>query len=157
VAGDFNRRDIWFDSGGDRCAAWLYEPRKSVFDGACVVMANGASLTRHDGLPAFAERFAGGGVTTVVFDHRCLGDSEGIPRQRIRFAQQQEDWRNAVTFARSLPACNPDRVALWGFSMSGIHVVQTAVADERLVAAIVLCPAVGARQRVAATPPRAVA
>jgi hypothetical protein len=46
-------------------------------------MANGFSLTRDDGLPAFAERFAGIGVTAFAFDFRYLGASNGEPRQLI--------------------------------------------------------------------------
>jgi hypothetical protein len=109
----FLRRDTSFPSDGDTCAAWLYEPREPTFDGACVVMANGASLTRHDGLPAFAERFAAGGIAALVFDHRCLGDSGGVPRQSIRFGRQREDWRSAIAHARSLPGCDPGRIVLW--------------------------------------------
>ena len=64
-------------------------------------MANGFSLTRHDGLPRFAERFAEAGYRVLLFDHRFLGDSGGEPRQRFRIAEQQEDWRNAFAFAQA--------------------------------------------------------
>ena len=40
-------------------------------------MAHGFSLTRHDGLAAYAEALAAAGAHVVVFDHRYLGDSGG--------------------------------------------------------------------------------
>lgn len=128
-------------------------------------MAHGFSLTRHDGLEPYADRLAEAGATVLVFDHRYLGDSPGEPRQRFRRSAQLADWRNAVAFARTLPTVDPGRVALWGFSFSGGHVVETAAADGRIAAAMVLCPFLDGLARVRSTPlplvawilPRAVA
>ena len=66
------RSDVTFTSGGERCAGWWYEPAAEP-DGRAIVMANGFSLTRHDGLPAYAERFAAAGFAVLLFDHRNLG------------------------------------------------------------------------------------
>lgn len=115
-------------------------------------MAHGFSLTRHDGLAPFAERLAGAGATVVVFDHRFLGDSPGEPRQRFRRSAQLADWRNAVAFARTLPDVDPARVALWGFSFSGGHAVETAAADGRIAALMLLCPFLDGLARVRSTP-----
>lgn len=128
-------------------------------------MAHGFSLTRHDGLSPFAESLADAGATVVVFDHRCLGDSPGEPRQRFRRSAQLADWRNAVAFARTLPDVDPARVALWGFSFSGGHAVETAAADGRIAGLMLLCPFLDGLARVRSTPlplvawilPRAVA
>ena len=62
----------------------------------------------------------------LVFDHRYLGDSGGEPRQRFRKRDQLQDWRSAVSFARTLDGIDPERIVLWGFSFSGGHVVETA-------------------------------
>lgn len=97
----FTREDVEFDSGGDRCAAWLYRPATGA--APCVVMAHGFSLTRHDGLPTYAEAFAKAGAAVLVFDYRYLGDSGGEPRQRFRRGAQLDDWRAAIDHAGSLP------------------------------------------------------
>ena len=69
------RIDVSFTSGDDEIAAWHYAPSEAATEpGPCIVMAHGFSLTRHDGLAAYAERFAGVGVRVLVFDHRYLGD-----------------------------------------------------------------------------------
>lgn len=116
-------------------------------------MAHGFSLTRHDGLPPYAERLAEAGAAALVFDHRHLGDSGGEPRQRFRTREQREDWRSAVSFARSLDRVDPERIVLWGFSFSGSHVVETALADPRIAAVLALCPMVDGLARALATPP----
>ena len=57
-----DRIEVAFPSHGSKCAAWLYYPADSDCDVACVVMAHGFSLTRHDGLALYAEAFARAGV-----------------------------------------------------------------------------------------------
>jgi dienelactone hydrolase len=149
------RSEISFTSGGERIAAWLYPGAGSAAQTGrpCVVMAHGFSLTRHDGLPAYAERLSGAGASVLVFDHRYLGDSGGEPRQRFRKAAQMQDWRAAVAYARSLDGVDEERIVLWGFSFSGGHVIETAAADPRIAATLALCPLVDGLARALRTPP----
>jgi dienelactone hydrolase len=146
------RMDVTFRSGDADCAAWLYPPPAP--GSACVVMAHGFSLTRHDGLAAFAERLHAAGTAVLAFDHRHLGDSGGEPRQRFRTAEQLADWRAAVTHARGLHDVDPRRIVLWGFSFSGSHAVTTAAADPAVAATLVLCPMLDGLWRALQTPPR---
>lgn len=148
------RVETSFTSGGERCAAWHYAPRTQDAAGTCVVMAHGFSLTRHDGLPRYAEVLADAGAHVLVFDHRYLGDSGGTPRQRFRRGAQLEDWRNAIAFARTLEGVSPERIVLWGFSFSGGHVVTLAAHRTDIAAAIALCPFVDGLRRALGTPPR---
>jgi uncharacterized protein len=105
-------------------------------------MAHGFSLTRHDGLAAYAELLANAGAAVLVFDYRHLGDSGGAPRQRFRKGEQLEDWRAAIAFARGLEGVDQARIVLWGFSFTGGHVVEVSAADEQIAATIALCPMV---------------
>jgi dienelactone hydrolase len=148
------RTDETFASGSDRCAAWLYRPAETIDRVPCVVMAHGFSLTRHDGLAQYAEAFAAAGAAVLVFDHRHLGDSQTDTPQRFRFAEQREDLRAAVAFARGLEGIDPDRIVLWGFSMSGGHAVDVAAKDPRVAAVIALCPLLDGFRRVLKTSPR---
>jgi uncharacterized protein len=144
---------VTFRSGEAECAAWLYSPAGAPT--CCVVMAHGFSLTRHDGLPPYAERLAEAGAAVLVFDHRYLGDSGGQPRQRFRTRAQREDWRNAVSFARALDDVDPERIVPWGFSFGAGNAVETSLADARIAATIALCPMVDGLARALATPPAA--
>jgi len=146
------RDEITFPSGSASCAAWLYRPAAEQ-PTPCVVMAHGFSLTRHDGLAAYAQRFSDAGAAVIVFDHRYLGDSGGEPRQRFRKGAQRADWRAAVARARTLDGVDPERIVLWGFSFSGGHAIETAAADPRIAATLALCPLVDGLARALATPP----
>jgi uncharacterized protein len=154
---EMERTEVTFPSGNGRCVAWLYRPR-SQDRAPCIIMAHGFSLTRHDGLLAFAERFAAAGAAVLVFDFRHFGDAPGEPRQLFRIGRQMQDWRSAVAFARTLDQVERDRIVLWGYSMSGGYILQTvAHQSEAIVAAVVLCPFTDGFARVIKTPLRDVA
>jgi uncharacterized protein len=82
--GRVGREDLTFPAGDGRCAAWLWRPAGAPGDVPVVVMGQGFSLTRHDGVPHYAERFAEAGLAVLAFDHRHLGDSPGLPRTARR-------------------------------------------------------------------------
>jgi fermentation-respiration switch protein FrsA (DUF1100 family) len=133
------RGDSDFTSSGARCAAWLFRPSG---DGPhpCVVMAHGFSGVREQRLDAYAERFAEAGIAALVFDYRHFGASEGEPRDLLDIRRQLEDWRAAVAHARGLEGVDPDRVAVWGTSFSGGHVVAIAAEDPRIAAVVAQAP-----------------
>lgn len=132
-----DRRDVSFDSGGARCAAWLWADAEAR---PCVVLGHGFAATRIARLDAYAERFAAAGFAALVFDYRHFGDSEGEPRQLLSIRRQLDDWRAAVRFARSLDGVDPDRIVLWGTSFGGGHVARIAAEDSRVAAAISQVP-----------------
>ena len=133
--------ELRFRSDDEECGATLYRPGVDAPGRApCVVMGNGVSMTRRDGLPRFAERFAGAGFAALTFDFRHLGDSGGEPRQLVDFRRQRADFAAAVAFARTLDGIDAGRVATWGFSLGGGVAVYVAAEDDRLAAAIALCP-----------------
>lgn len=133
--------ELRFRSDDEECAATLYRPDDPAEDDTpCVVMGNGFSLTRHDGLPSFAERFADTGIATLTFDFRHLGDSDGEPRQLVDYQRQRADLAAAIDFARSLEGIDADRIATWGFSFAGGHAVHVAANDDRLAAAVSMFP-----------------
>ena len=146
------RVDLRFESGGESCAAWLYPSQAP--RAACVVMAHGFGGVREARLDAYAERFQQAGHAVLVFDYRHFGASSGEPRQLISIRRQLADWRAAVAFARSLDGVDPERVALWGTSFSGGHVLAVAARDPRVAAAISQVPFMSGPATVAARGPR---
>ena len=92
---------------------------------------------------AFARRFCDVGLTALAFDYRHFGDSEGHPRQLIDIERQLEDWRAGVAFARGLTAVDPHRVALWGTSLAGGHVVAIAATDPEIASVVSQIPFTG--------------
>ncbi|WP_433170180.1 alpha/beta hydrolase [Actinoallomurus sp. CA-150999] len=130
------REAIRFASGETECAAWHYPGT----NGGCVIMAGGFAVTKGPGTDPFAERFADAGFTVLAFDHRRLGASGGRPRQVVRIKDELADWQAAIGFAATLPGVDPDKLALWGFSLSGGHVLHVAARDRRVAAAIAQTP-----------------
>lgn len=156
------REDVTFDAWGNRCAAWLYRPDPQGATAAdprgvpCIVMAHGFAGVRDARLDAFAERFALAGFAVLLFDYRGFGASEGEPRQLLSIPRQLADWAAAIAFARTLAGIDPERIAAWGTSFSGGHVITTAARDHRLAAAIAQAPfADGLRQALALPPAQA--
>lgn len=133
------RQDVTFTSHGTRIAAYLYRP-EGTGDVPCVVMAHGFTAVRDQALPAYAERFAAAGYAVLLFDYRCFGASDGEPRQLLSIAAQHEDWRAAIAFARGLDGIDPERIALWGSSFSGGHVVAVGSRDPRVKAVLAQVP-----------------
>jgi len=132
--------EVRFASVGIRCAGTLYRPDGGAHPVACVVMGPGGTLTRRDGMPAYAERLADSGLAALSFDYRHWGESEGEPRRWFSLREQLEDWRAAVAYARTLDGVDPDRIALWGMSTAGGHVLLTAADDPRIAAVVSIAP-----------------
>jgi dienelactone hydrolase len=133
------RADASFESEGTRCAAWVYRPDG---DGPhpCIVLGHGFSSVRDQRLDAYAERFAAAGMAAVAFDYRHFGDSDGEPRQLVDIERQLADWQAALEFARDLEGVDRERVALWGSSFSGGHVVEAAARDGGVAAVVSQVP-----------------
>jgi uncharacterized protein len=103
-------------------------------------MAHGFGAVREASLDPYARRFADAGLAVLVFDYRYFGHSDGEPRQLLDIGSQLEDWRAAVAYARGLEAVDPERIALWGTSFSGGHVIQTAARDSGIGAVVAQVP-----------------
>lgn len=101
-----------------------------------VVMAHGFAAQRDFVLPDFAERFARKGMAVFLFDYRNFGASDGEPRNLVSHWRHLEDWRAAIAHVRGLSEVDAARMALWGSSYSGGHVLVTA-AKVRGISAVV--------------------
>ncbi|WP_458688244.1 alpha/beta hydrolase [Nocardia tengchongensis] len=132
------RVQVRFTSGDSECVAWHYPGD----NGACVVMAAGGAVTKEPGTDPFARRFHDDGFTVLAFDFRRLGESGGQPRQIVRMREQLADFDAAIAYASTLPDVSRDRIAIWGFSLSGGHVFRVAARHPRLGAVIAQTPLV---------------
>lgn len=134
------RQSVSFKVGGSRLNAWLYLPDDLSSPVPCIVMAHGLGATKDMGLDLYAVRFRDAGMAVLVFDYRHLGESEGEPRQLIWIPYQLQDYAAAVEYARSLKEIDGTRVALWGTSLSGGHVLVTAARDSNIACVSAQCP-----------------
>jgi fermentation-respiration switch protein FrsA (DUF1100 family) len=133
--------DIEFDAEGTTLRGWLFR-----LEGAgphpIVVMAHGFSGLKEQYLDRFAKVFASAGLASLVFDNRNFGASDGTPRQEIDPVAQMRDYRHAITFARTLPGIDPERVGVWGTSYSGGHAIVLGAIDRRVRCVVAQVPAI---------------
>jgi fermentation-respiration switch protein FrsA (DUF1100 family) len=134
------RKDVSFKVRRQSISAWLYLPKDLSAPVACIVMGHGLGGTKDAGLEAYAIRCQEAGYAVLAFDYRHFGESEGQPRQLAWIPYQLQDYKAAVEYARSLKEINPKRIALWGTSMSGGHVIVTAAKDKDIACVVAQCP-----------------
>lgn len=104
-----------------------------------VVLAHGFSAVAHQ-LEPQARAFAAAGFHAFAYDHAGFGRSDGEPRQEVDPPRQLRGYRDAVSLVRTVPQVHPARIALWGSSFSGGHVLQAAALDPRVSAVISQAP-----------------
>jgi dienelactone hydrolase len=147
------RRDVAFSSSGDECRAWLFLPEAQ--RPPLVILGHGLGGTREDGLEPFARRFAGAGIAALVFTYRHFGDSGGQPRQLLDIQRQLGEWAAALAYARTLAEIDTTRIALWGTSFGGGHVLVAAARDGEVAAVVSQCPFTDGIAATRAANPRA--
>lgn len=134
------RKTIEFSSAGEHCRAWHFPAQSGALSGPAgrpvIVMAHGLGGTMDAGLQPLAERFSVAGLDVLAFDYRGFGQSDAQPRQTVSVSRQLQDYRSAIEAAAQLPGVDPQRLVLWGLSLSGSHAIRVA-ADRDDVAAVV--------------------
>ena len=126
------RRDVEFTSGQDTIRGWLYTPDEGEGPHPAIVLAGGWCYVKELVQPYYAEMFARAGFAALLFDYRNFGSSDGARRQHIDPVWQVEDYKNAISFAETLPEVDAERIGVWGLSYSGGHVLVVAAIDRRV-------------------------
>src|SRR3954464_9308500 len=138
TSGTRTRLDVAFPSDGDDCRAWLFMPDAE--RPPLGLLGHGLGASREFGLEPYARRFADAGIAALVFTYRHFGDSDGQPRQLLDIERQLGDWATALAYARRLDAIDGERIALWGTSFGGGHVIEAAARDGAVAAVVSQCP-----------------
>lgn len=135
-------RPVRFAAGNADCAGDLYLPTEQTPPSGhpIVILGHGLGATRDMGLQRYAERFQAAGFAALTFDYRGFGESGGEPRQVLSIPGQQEDWGAAIDFVRTLPEIDSARIAIWGSSFGGGHVLHLAAHGAGVQAVIAQCP-----------------
>ena len=64
---------------------------------------------------------------------------------RLLAKDQQEDYRNAISYLQGEPGVDPDRIGIWGSSFAGGNVIVTAALDSRVKALVGQVPAISGK------------
>jgi pimeloyl-ACP methyl ester carboxylesterase len=106
-------------------------------------MSHGFSATKEMALDSYADLLCAGGLAVLVYDHRCLGASDGEPRQLVDPWAQARDTIAALDWLEARHEIDPARLGLWGSSFSGGHALVVGALDERVGAVVANVPFVG--------------
>jgi hypothetical protein len=135
------RQDIEFAADdGVTLRGWLYVPDDASGRVPGIVMCHGFSAVKEMYLDKYGELFADSGMAALVYDNRNLGASDGEPRGEIDPWKQINDYRDAISYARSRPEIDGDRIGIWGSSYSGAHVLVVGAVDRRVKCVVAQVP-----------------
>ncbi|MBA4367279.1 MAG: alpha/beta hydrolase [Desulfobacterium sp.] len=128
-----------FFSRGVRCDGDLYLP-EGTGKPPVVIMAHGMAGQKSFRLPAYAERFVEKNMAVFLFDYRTFGKSDGEPRHLVDPVWHVQDWQEAISHVRKRSDVDGTRIALWGSSFSGGHVIICAASDHNIKAVVSQIP-----------------
>jgi pimeloyl-ACP methyl ester carboxylesterase len=138
-----------FESAGQTCRGVLARPADSDGPHPAIVLCTGFGGTQDTpAIQAAAAAFTRAGVASFTFDYRTFGVSDGHPRQVVDLAGQRADIEAAVTFVARQPGIDARRIALWGTSLGGGHVIVVAAGRPDIAAVIAQVPFNGFPRRV---------
>ncbi|KAJ3546051.1 hypothetical protein NM208_g2202 [Fusarium decemcellulare] len=106
----------------------------------CIIMSSGFSGLRHHFLPDFAARFNEAGYGALVYDNRCWGDSEGLPRNEVDPWLQTRDYLDVFNYVAGHSDVDPSKIVYWGSSMSGGNAICAATMNKNLAGVIAQVP-----------------
>ena len=146
-----------------------------------IVLGQGWAGT-HVSIEKYAAAFAKHGLVAMTIDYRGWGNSEGnvrlispvnlgggmekdesrhkiienatvwVKRTKLDARDQQDDYRNAISFIQGEPGVNPDLIGVWGSSYAGGNSLAVAGQDARVKAIAIQIPGIGGNPE--GTPPQ---
>jgi pimeloyl-ACP methyl ester carboxylesterase len=135
-----NKEDVEFKTfDGLTLRGWLFPgpPR-----GPAIIMTPGFNLTKDMIIFEAGQYMNAAGFTVLGYDPRCIGTSDGMPRNDNQPLKNMEDYHDALTYLKvhRRDLVDPDRIAYWGYSFSGAIALCAAALDKR-AKAVVACAA----------------
>lgn len=128
-------------SDGTTLRGWLYKPLHQGDGLPAIAMSHGFAALKEHSLDRFAKYFCKKDFVVLVWDNRHFGASGGEPRQHIDVVMQRRDYRDAITFLSEQHFVDPERIGIWGTSLSGSNVLAVAAQDRRVRAVVAMTPA----------------
>lgn len=147
---------IRFKSGNNRLAGNLYAPNG--FDASqkypTIVFTPPFNQVKEQMGALYGRKMADRGFLFLVFDHTGYGDSEGEIRNYENAFIKIEDVHNAISFLRTLPYVDRERLYGIGACAGGGYMALTAVTDKRMKAIATVCGMLDNRSTFLAATPR---
>ena len=139
---------VEFPSDGRTLRGVLLSPDDSPGPLPAVVMAGGWCYVKELVLPRYAAKLVEGGIRALLFDLRCLGESDGTPRQELDPWGQIDDYQAALDYIEVRDDVDADRLGAWGISYSGGHVLILGAIDRRVGCVVSNVPVIDGYQNM---------
>lgn len=134
------RQDIEFSSENLNLRGWLYKPSSLTLPVPGIIMTHGLSALKEHDLDKFAQQFVAAGMCVLIYDNRNFGSSDGEPRLEVNPVAQIRDLRHAITFLQKHSFIDPEKIILWGTSLSAGNALVAAAEDDRVKCVIAQTP-----------------
>lgn len=128
---EYPREELYFDSGGNKLFACLYEPKEK--SSGLIVLANGMNCCIDRHLPEIMY-FIDHGYSVFTFENTGVGHSEGNGTKGI--AQARLDLCEAIDFVQKDRELSGLPLFLYGHSLGG-YAAATAMNDKDDICAVV--------------------
>lgn len=133
--------EVRFPSGGVHCAGDLYLPDDINQVGPVPGLVCGESGAKVKEMVAGPAKYlVQAGLAVLAIDYRSFGASDGEPRGQLFPEQQVDDFRSGISYLQSRSEVDTDRIGLWGNSIAGSVVIQTAIFDQRVKCVVAQSP-----------------
>lgn len=124
--------EVRWQTEGIPLAGHLYLPTESGGDRVPAVVLTGPFTgTKDQVVGHYAALLAERGFACLAFDHRGFGESGGA-RQHEDPQGKLSDLRSAVSFLRSRPEIDADRIGMCGICLGGGYALKAAAFDPRV-------------------------
>lgn len=133
---------IEFLVDGDYVRGTFYLPLVAKAPVPVVILGHGWAMNAGGDLEDYAAAMVDAGMAALTFDFRCLGRSDGQPRQEIDPWRQIEDFRAAITYAGTRTEVDKTKIGIWGSSYSGGHALVVAAIDKRVKCVVSQVPTI---------------
>ncbi len=130
-----------FDSYGDTLVADVFTPAdQDRSPGPIVVVTGSWTTVKEQQANFYARLLAAEGITTMTFDFRGFGQSQGTPRDLEDPSRKIEDINAAVGYVSSLDMVDTDRIGALGICASAGYQASNAATDGRVRSLAMVAP-----------------
>ena len=134
---DSSRKQVFFNGTDARIHAWVYTPNPIVQlfrKSPLVIVAHGLGAQKDMGLDFYCRKFVSNGFACLILDYRTFGGSDALKsqpytRNLIYPWYHVVDIKTVVTAVGKGalgPSIDETKIALWGTSFGGGHVLHVA-------------------------------
>lgn len=127
-------------ANGVKIVGDLYLPEGNQGNIPAVIMAPGFGGVKEMLIPHYAKGLLKKNIATLAIDYPNFGESEGKPRQHIDIKSHHASYYSALDYLVSDLRFDPNRLGIWGSSLSGGHSLVVAATDHRVKSILAIIP-----------------